>query len=369
MDEPVLPDYAGACISNIVPALLDGRSSRRRGCPPPARRRRPGRAARARRPRLGAAPGRAATSPRRWRRWPAGRSPPGARPPRPPRSPRSPPGCTPGEHGVVGYRIDVDGEVLNVLRWTTPAGDARQRHPARADPARRAVLRPAPADRDPGRVRQLRLHAGPPRRRPLPRLPHAVDAGRPRSAACSGPASRSSTPTTTASTRSPTSTASASTTTPSSPSVDRLVADMLAELPPGAALVVTADHGQVDVGDNIVRARTPRSWPTWPFQSGEGRFRWLHARPGRGRRPARGGRRAPRRHRLGASPGTRSIDEGWFGPSGSPTPPAAPRRRRPGGPRAVAFLDPADTGPYQLIGRHGSLTPAEMLVPLLVGEN
>ena len=24
MDKPVLPDYAGACISNIVPALLDG---------------------------------------------------------------------------------------------------------------------------------------------------------------------------------------------------------------------------------------------------------------------------------------------------------------------------------------------------------
>ena len=24
MDKPVLPDYAGGCISNIVPALLDG---------------------------------------------------------------------------------------------------------------------------------------------------------------------------------------------------------------------------------------------------------------------------------------------------------------------------------------------------------
>src|ERR1700710_869463 len=28
-------------------------------------------------------------------------------------------GLTPGEHGVVGYRIDVHGDVLNVLRWTT----------------------------------------------------------------------------------------------------------------------------------------------------------------------------------------------------------------------------------------------------------
>jgi len=31
----------------------------------------------------------------------------------------------------------------------------------------------------------------------------------------------------------------------------------------------------------------------------------------------------------------------------------------------VAFHDPLDTGPYELIGRHGSLTAAEMLVPLL----
>ena len=31
----------------------------------------------------------------------------------------------------------------------------------------------------------------------------------------------------------------------------------------------------------------------------------------------------------------------------------------------VAFHDPLDTGPYQLVGRHGSLTSAEMYVPLL----
>src|SRR5687767_3848190 len=35
-------------------------------------------------------------------------------------------GLPPGEHGVVGYRMAVEGEVLNVLRWSTPAGDARR---------------------------------------------------------------------------------------------------------------------------------------------------------------------------------------------------------------------------------------------------
>jgi hypothetical protein len=33
----------------------------------------------------------------------------------------------------------------------------------------------------------------------------------------------------------------------------------------------------------------------------------------------------------------------------------------------VTFHDPADSGPYALICRHGSLTPAEVLVPLLAG--
>jgi hypothetical protein len=35
---------------------------------------------------------------------------------------------------------------------------------------------------------------------------------------------------------------------------------------------------------------------------------------------------------------------------------------------AVAFHDPLDTGPYELVGRHGSLTSAEMLVPLLAAS-
>ena len=38
-------------------------------------------------------------------------------------------GLAPGEHGVIGYRMHVHGEVLNVLRWTTAAGDARQTIP------------------------------------------------------------------------------------------------------------------------------------------------------------------------------------------------------------------------------------------------
>ena len=60
---------------------------------------------------------------------------------------------------------------------------------------------------------------------------------------------------------------------------DRLVGWMLDVLPAHAALLVTADHGQAQVG--------PEGWvelPTVaglaPLQAGDGRFRHLHARPG-----------------------------------------------------------------------------------------
>ena len=34
----------------------------------------------------------------------------------------------------------------------------------------------------------------------------------------------------------------------------------------------------------------------------------------------------------------------------------------------IAYEDPADTGPFHLLGRHGSMTSAEVMVPLLVAR-
>ena len=55
-------------------------------------------------------------------------------------------GLTPGEHGLVGYRIDVGGDVLNVLRWhTDQSGDARRLHePARMQPFAPFMGEPVP---------------------------------------------------------------------------------------------------------------------------------------------------------------------------------------------------------------------------------
>jgi hypothetical protein len=145
--------------------------------------------------------------------------------------------------------------------------------------------------------------------------------------------------------------------------IDRLVGDLQRVLPAGAALVVTADHGQVDVGDNIVTLHRDVMAQV-ALQSGEGRFRWLHARPGRADALLEA---ATAHHGDVAWVVTRdqAIADGWFGPkvteaSCSRLGDVALVAREP-----VAFHDPADTGPYVLVGRHGSLTSAEMLVPLL----
>ena len=138
---------------------------------------------------------------------------------------------------------------------------------------------------------------------------------------------------------------------------------MLDVLPPGAVLVVTADHGQVEVGRSV-EVLGPEIMQGVTLISGEGRFRWLHVRPGAGPDVAE---TAIGLHGEVAWVRTKDqiIDEGWLG--GVPSAQVAARLGDvalvPFAP--TAFLDPADTGELRLMARHGSLTPAEMLVPLL----
>jgi hypothetical protein len=146
---------------------------------------------------------------------------------------------------------------------------------------------------------------------------------------------------------------------------DRVVADVAATLPPGAALVVTADHGQVDVGDRLVMLEG-RVLADVAFTSGENRFLWLHAKPGRVEALLESCRDTFGAAELAWVP-TRDevVDGGWFG--GPLAPDVAARlgdvalvAREP-----VAFFDPADLGSATLRCRHGSLTPAELRVPLV----
>jgi predicted AlkP superfamily pyrophosphatase or phosphodiesterase len=144
---------------------------------------------------------------------------------------------------------------------------------------------------------------------------------------------------------------------------DRIVADVVAGLPAGAALVLTSDHGQVQVGEAIVAIDADVMRHT-ALLSGEGRFRWLHARAGE-EAELEAAARACHGDRAWVRTRQQVIDEAWFGPKVSE---AAASRFGDVVLAAiddVAFEDPADTGPYHLQSRHGSLTSAEMCIPLL----
>jgi hypothetical protein len=271
-------------------------------------------------------------------------------------------GLAPGDHGVVGYRMAVHGEVLNVLRWSTVAGDAHQAIP----PVKLQPVAPFLGQRPPvvtkaeyrttgftgahldgvrfwgyrtvatmvTEIERL-LHESEPfiysYYDGLDKVAHEYGLGDHFAAELNF--------------------------------IDRLVDYLLARLPPGAVLLVTADHGQVEVCKAVIPLAAD-VLANCSMQSGEGRFRWLHARPGRATALYEA---AVANH---AGPAwvvqrDKAIADGWFGPHVTE---AAQSRlgdvalvaRDP-----VAFFDPHDTGPYELVGRHGSLTSAEMLVPLL----
>jgi predicted AlkP superfamily pyrophosphatase or phosphodiesterase len=144
---------------------------------------------------------------------------------------------------------------------------------------------------------------------------------------------------------------------------DRLVGDMLESLPAGTALLVTADHGQVEVGDRLVTP-SPELLAAVTVQSGEGRFRWFHTAKGAVDDVA-----AIARDEVGhlawVVTKEQTLDEQWFGPAMAPS-----VRSRLGDVALVAhepvsFDDPDDSGPFELVCRHGSLTSAEVNVPLV----
>ncbi|MHB1130663.1 MAG: alkaline phosphatase family protein [Ilumatobacteraceae bacterium] len=144
---------------------------------------------------------------------------------------------------------------------------------------------------------------------------------------------------------------------------DRVVADIASVLVPGSVLLVTADHGQVEVGTNTTAPHVDVSALT-TYQSGEGRFRWLHSRPG----AVNDLWAAASEHHGGVAWVMRRdelIDGGWFG---SRVTDAA--RQRLGDVALIAYAptsfdDSADAGAFPLICRHGALTNEELDVPLL----
>jgi hypothetical protein len=273
-------------------------------------------------------------------------------------------GQVPAEHGVVGYRLALDGEVMNVLQWSVRGVDARMSVPAskfqpcQSFPGARVPV-PVVTRQDFGPTGFTAAHLG------------AVDLHRWHTPAGLVTAVRQLTaggaPFVYAYYEGIDKVAHAEGLGPyyddELRAVDRLVGDVLEALPPGAVLVVTADHGQVEVGDSV-ELIGPEIMDAVTLITGEGRFRWLHVRPGAADDVAQ---TATALHGDVAWVRTKEqmIAENWLG--GEPSPEVAARLGDvalvPFA--ATAFLDPADTGELRLKARHGSLTPAEMSIPLL----
>jgi hypothetical protein len=271
-------------------------------------------------------------------------------------------GLTPGEHGLVGYRMVLGGEVLNVLRWAVGDHQVRRSHPPRD-------------------VQSFEPFLG-------HRVP-VVAQGELETSPFSEAHLRGCDP---VGWRSPSSIAVEAAAQVAAGQrfvycyyngidkiahergfgdyydaelrlADSLVADLLEALPAGTAVLITADHGQVDVGDRIIHPSADLLGPV-TMQSGEGRFRWLHCAD----------EDIPSVVDTAVSEFGESawivtkeqmLDDHWFGPTVSP-----PIQRRLGdvalcAAAEVSFHEAADSGPFELVCRHGSLTSAEVNVPLL----
>ncbi|CAN5486586.1 alkaline phosphatase family protein [soil metagenome] len=274
-------------------------------------------------------------------------------------------GLTPGEHGVIGYRMSIDRDVLNVLRWTTSKGDAREAIPPEsiqhdvAFGGQRPPVVVRAEFRDTGFTR---VHLGGCRHVPyrmnstlVAEILHQLEAGEPFVYAYYDGIDK------VAHEYGLDSFYDAELVF-----VDRMVEYLVNELPPGAALVITADPGQVDVGSRV-HVPHPEVLSHVDRQSGEGRFRWLHAYPGA---EASLLEAATEHHGdlAWVVPRDQMIDESWFGPKVLPGPLSRLGDVALVAREDVAFEDPADTGPFVLQGRHGSMTSAEVMVPLLVAR-
>ncbi|MGA5095824.1 alkaline phosphatase family protein [Streptomyces lavendulocolor] len=151
--------------------------------------------------------------------------------------------------------------------------------------------------------------------------------------------------------------------------VDRLVQRLAEQLPPRAALYVTADHGMIDIPfDEQSRIDFDEDWELRAgvaLLGGEGRARHVYAVPG-----AASDVLACWREVLGEAFWVASRDEaieaGWFGPTIDER-----VHGRIGDVIAAAHDDVIITASVNepnesaMVGVHGSMTPVEQLVPLL----
>ncbi|HLG73202.1 MAG TPA: alkaline phosphatase family protein [Chloroflexota bacterium] len=149
---------------------------------------------------------------------------------------------------------------------------------------------------------------------------------------------------------------------------DRLCERMAERLPAGCTLIITGDHGMVDLAphqrldldDHRELSAGVR------VMAGEGRARYLYTQHG-AEQDVLGAWREALGDRMWVLSREEAIEAGWFGPD---VPEAYAARigeviAAAFGPVGI-FQRSVDPSQASMVGHHGSLTPEEMLVPLLV---
>jgi hypothetical protein len=148
-----------------------------------------------------------------------------------------------------------------------------------------------------------------------------------------------------------------------------MVERLVAALPPDALLLVTGDHGMVDVelSERVDVDALPALRKGVALLGGEGRARHVYAEPG-----AAADVLAAWNDVLGETAWVRSRDEaiaeGWFGPVVRPE-----VRERLGdvivaADRGAVVATATEQGESRLVGLHGSLHPDDVEVPLLAAR-
>ncbi len=145
--------------------------------------------------------------------------------------------------------------------------------------------------------------------------------------------------------------------------IDYLVGNLIKTLNGNSALLITADHGQVEVLDPPVHLHSDILSKVL-YQSGEGRFRWLHLKVGMTDEVANLCQKYYG-HQCKVLTREELLDSRILGPNMQPEVALRLGDVALIATQDVAFYDPFDTGPFELVCRHGALTADEVEVPLL----
>jgi hypothetical protein len=272
-------------------------------------------------------------------------------------------GMAPARHGMVGYRMLVGGQVLDVLRWKVPEGKA-------PDPASVTLVdsafggKPVPtvvraefarSGFTESHMRGVRFVGWRTTATLVTHVARLLDAGEPFVYAYYDGVDKVAHEYGITDGFFPAEQVAA----------DCLVGDLLDVLPSDAVLVITADHGQVQFERWVTMEPVAAHIRAY---AGDARLRYLYARPGAEADLAKAAAEA---FADDAWVFTRDqlIDEGWLGPEPPPGDVATRIGHVTLAARGnVAFVDPTHPHETRLLAGHGSLSPDEMLVPLLAGR-